>query len=216
MQRRAFLKLAGVAAFCTTTSPAFAKGLIADPSYRLWLEANGFVVNDSSPPVRVQVHQDPKAAAPIEEATAQAATGTERRLHLVHPFSSESFNDVYWANGSYREEALRQLQHLMRDRNRGGVEYRIDPKLYDFVHDLNTRIGVSEPLQVISGYRQPGRARDRRDSLHIDGQAVDIRLPDQNLRQIGKVAVTMKRGGVGFYAHNHHLHLDTGPVRTWG
>ncbi len=104
----------------------------------------------------------------------------------------------------------------MRDRDRGGVELPIDASLYDFVHDLNAKIGNTLPIQIISGYRQPGRTRDRRDSLHIDGQAVDMRLPNHNLRQIGKIANTMKRGGVGFYSHNHHLHLDTGPVRTWG
>ncbi len=216
MQRRAFLRLAGVAAFCSSTAPAFARGLIVDPSYRIWLEANGFVVNDSSLPVRAPVDSGTKPVVSPASAAVRATSESERRLHLVHPFSSESFSGVYWVNGSYREEALRQLQHLMRDRNRGGVELRIDPSLYDFLHDLNARIGNTEPMQVISGYRQPGRTRDRRDSLHVDGQAVDIRLPGRNLRQIGKVANTMKRGGVGFYSHNHHLHLDTGPVRTWG
>jgi uncharacterized protein YcbK (DUF882 family) len=160
--------------------------------------------------------------------------GNVRRLHLVHPFSGEEFNEVYWRNGQYNDQALQQLNFLMRDRNGGDVQSQMDPALFDLLYDLKYRIGYNGPLHVISGYRSANRSPVRKtaggktktkrfgvtasssNSLHGQGLAADIRIPDWDLRAVGKVAIAMERGGVGMYAHNHHLHLDTGPARSWG
>jgi uncharacterized protein YcbK (DUF882 family) len=52
-------------------------------------------------------------------------------------------------------------------------------------------------------------------SLHMEGQAIDIRLGDVTLAKLRDAALSMQRGGVGFYALSNFVHVDTGRVRRW-
>ncbi len=52
-------------------------------------------------------------------------------------------------------------------------------------------------------------------SMHLQGKAVDLRLPGFSTSDLGTLARSMKAGGVGIYRHDDFVHIDTGKVRTW-
>jgi uncharacterized protein YcbK (DUF882 family) len=76
---------------------------------------------------------------------------------------------------------------------------------------------------VISGYRSPQtNATLRRHSsgvaehsLHLQGRAIDVRLPGVPTERLRGLALAMGRGGVGYYAQSDFVHLDNGRVRYW-
>jgi uncharacterized protein YcbK (DUF882 family) len=52
-------------------------------------------------------------------------------------------------------------------------------------------------------------------SLHLLGQAIDIRVPGLELKDLYKAAVELRGGGVGIYTGSNFVHVDVGRVRTW-
>ena len=101
--------------------------------------------------------------------------------------------------------------------------HRIDPGLLDLPHGLHAGTDTSRPFQVISGYRSPATNEMLRHksegvaagSLHMNGQAIDIRLRDVALPKLRQAALAARRGGVGYYPASDFVHVDTGRVRTW-
>jgi uncharacterized protein YcbK (DUF882 family) len=151
-----------------------------------------------------------------------AAAGGPRKLRLTNMNTGESFDSVYWRDGSYVPESLQKLNILLRD-HRANEVHRIDPGLFDLLASVGQRLGAPS-FQIVSAYRAPRtnamRATESRgvaqNSYHIQGMALDIRLPGHDLRGIYKTAVSMSQGGVGFYRRSGFVHIDTGPIRTWG
>jgi uncharacterized protein YcbK (DUF882 family) len=137
------------------------------------------------------------------------------------PIHSE-FVTTYWVNGSYIPEALAEIDRNLRDLRTGDV-HPIDPQLVDLLHDLELKMRSKAPFEVISGYRSPATNAQlasasggvARKSFHLRGMAIDIRLPDRNLRQLRKAALSLRRGGVGYYPKPDFVHVDVGPVRSW-
>jgi uncharacterized protein YcbK (DUF882 family) len=146
----------------------------------------------------------------------------ERRLHLYSTNTGETFNRVYWADGEYVPEALAEVNHLLRDYRANQIK-DIDPNLLDLLYNLNQKLECDSPFHVISGYRSPRtnaalRKRNRkvaRNSLHMSGMAVDLRMPDLHIQYLNNAAREMRCGGVGYYAKRGFVHLDVGDVRTW-
>ncbi len=146
----------------------------------------------------------------------------ERRLHLYSTNTGETFNRVYWADGEYIPEALEEVNFLLRD-YRANLVKEIDPNLLDLLYNLNQKLECNSPFHVISGYRSPKtnaalRRRNRRvarNSLHMSGMAVDLRVPDLHVKHLCNAALEMHCGGVGYYARRGFVHLDVGDVRTW-
>ena len=77
---------------------------------------------------------------------------------------------------------------------------------------------------MISGYRCPATNTTLRNtrgggvarrSLHMDGKAIDVRLPGVPLADLRDAALSLGMGGVGFYPREQFVHVDTGPVRRW-
>ena len=91
------------------------------------------------------------------------------------------------------------------------------------IRELHRRTGSKQPFQIISGYRSPKTNANlaaesngvAKHSLHMDGMAIDIRLPDVPLKTLHDTAVAMKLGGVGMYPASNFVHVDTGRVRYW-
>lgn len=147
----------------------------------------------------------------------------ERSLSFYNTHTGENLkNAVYWANGGYVEETLEDINFLLRD-FRQNETAPIDPVLLDQIFTLRKTLGVRNPVHIISGYRSPltnqmlreqGRGVARR-SLHMDGRAVDLRIPGCDLRTVQRAAIRMQRGGVGYYPRSNFVHLDTGAVRSW-
>jgi uncharacterized protein YcbK (DUF882 family) len=55
-----------------------------------------------------------------------------------------------------------------------------------------------------------------RNSLHIKGQAADLRLKSRSVGQVARAAATCASGGVGKYSRSNFVHMDCGDVRSWG
>jgi uncharacterized protein YcbK (DUF882 family) len=149
----------------------------------------------------------------------------ERTLSLFHTHTGERLKLAYCCDGEYQPEALAQLNHLLRD-FRVNEEKPIDPQLFDLLHELGGVLETDQPYHIISGYRSPAtnaKLRERggahtgvaSQSLHMVGKAIDIRLPGVKLDQLRRAAVSLKRGGVGFYPSSNFVHVDTGRVRYW-
>ena len=145
-----------------------------------------------------------------------------RALTFVHTHTGERLAVEYFSGGEYLPDALSTVNHFLRDFRTGDV-HTIDPDLLDLLHHVTTKTGASTPLQVISGYRSPATNEMLRQhsegvaagSLHMKGQAIDIRLADVPLPKLRAAALAVGRGGVGFYPASNFVHVDTGRVRVW-
>lgn len=146
-----------------------------------------------------------------------------RHLGFAHTHTGERLHLVFAVGAHYLDDALAALNRLLRDHYSGQVG-RIDPALFDQLHRVQQLLGSRGPFEVISGFRAAAtneRLRQTRGggvarrSLHLDGRAIDIRLPDVPLADLRDAARAMRAGGVGFYPREQFVHLDTGPVRAW-
>jgi uncharacterized protein YcbK (DUF882 family) len=146
----------------------------------------------------------------------------ERRLSFVHTHTGEKLITTYWGDGAYLEPELGRVDDFLRD-FRTGERHVIDPALLDQLHELALATGTGAPFQVISGYRSPStnatlrasRGGQASHSLHMQGQAIDVRLADVSSASIRDAALELGRGGVGFYRGEDFVHIDTGRVRHW-
>ena len=167
------------------------------------------------------------AAAPLAVPGAAMAAlkvipRRPRELSFYNLHTGESLKTVYYENGKYVPEALAQINYLLRDFRRNEIK-PIDPNLLDLLAGIHGRLEVNAPFDVISGYRSPQtnamlHARSEgvaAHSLHIDGKAIDIRVPGRSLSTLHKVAISMFSGGVGYYPKSDFVHVDTGRVRYW-
>ena len=145
-----------------------------------------------------------------------------RFLSFQNLHTGEHVKLEYWAEGGYIKNALGSIAHVLRD-HRNDAVHNIDIGLLDFLHRLRTTLEVNTPFHVISGYRSPesnAKLQAKSDgvakrSLHMDGKAIDIRVPGVDLRNLQKAAKSLQGGGVGFYAESNFVHMDSGRVRYW-
>lgn len=146
-----------------------------------------------------------------------------RRLRIFNVNTNEAFDGIYWSDGRYLPPALQMLNQILRD-HRVNEATQMDPELFDLLHAVAQRIGSDDFYHVISAYRTPETnhwkvlksRRVARNSQHLEGKAMDLRLPDVSTDGIARVALAMHQGGVGLYRRDGFVHLDTGEPRTWG
>jgi uncharacterized protein YcbK (DUF882 family) len=159
------------------------------------------------------------AASP---AVLLADPASTRLLRFSHTHTGERLTVEYFSAGRYLPDALGTVNHFLRDFRTGQV-HDIDPQLLDLLHEVMSATGATRPFEVISGYRSPQtnamlRQRSERvasGSLHMKGQAIDIRLSDVPLVRLRTAALALRRGGVGYYPASNFVHVDTGRVRFW-
>jgi uncharacterized protein YcbK (DUF882 family) len=164
------------------------------------------------------------ASALSVPAMARAATAAphERVLRLYNTHTGESIKSVFWAEGDFIPDALVDINKLLRD-HRSNTVATMDPKLLLLLDSVSAKFGGSEVLHVISGYRSPetnaklakASGGVAKHSMHLDGKAIDIRLPGRDLAKLHKAALAMQGGGVGYYPSSQFVHMDTGRVRNW-
>lgn len=152
------------------------------------------------------------------------ATVAPRSLRFEHTHTGESLALTYAMGDRYLAGALDEMRHFLRD-FRNGETHAIDPGLLDQLHLLAAVTATRAPFQVISGYRSPAtNALLQREghgvashSLHLQGQAIDIRLVDVELADLRDAAISLRAGGVGYYPSpgSDFVHVDTGRVRRW-
>ena len=152
--------------------------------------------------------------------TAQAAPG-ERTLRLYNTHTGESLRSVFWAEGQFIPDALQDINKLLRDHRNNQIA-PMDPKLLVLLNEVSTGFGDAQ-LHIISGYRSPESNAKlhansngvAKHSMHMEGKAIDIRMPGKDLVQVKKAAMSLHAGGVGYYPDSQFVHMDTGRVRYW-
>ncbi|MGL6210622.1 MAG: YcbK family protein [Paracoccaceae bacterium] len=149
--------------------------------------------------------------------------GDIRRVRMYSGRTGESMDTIYWIEGEYIPEVLKEINYFMRDWRNDQVT-KIDPRNVDIMAAAHRLLDVSEPYMLLSGYRSPAtnamlRSKSRgvaRNSLHMKGEAADLRLKSRSVSQMARAAETCKAGGVGHYYRSNFVHMDCGPIRSWG
>jgi uncharacterized protein YcbK (DUF882 family) len=145
-----------------------------------------------------------------------------KRIALLNLHTDERLDIEYFRDGAYVPEALLAIEVLLRD-FRTGERHAIDPSLMDYLHQVAQSLGTDPAFRVISGYRSPQTNAHLHEqstgvakhSLHIEGRAIDVRMPGVDCAALAAHALDLKRGGVGYYRASDFVHLDTGAFRTW-
>ena len=155
-----------------------------------------------------------------------AALNETRTLSFHHTHSGEDLTVTFKRDGRYDEEALKQLNHFLRDW-RTQDQILMDRHLFDIIWEVYRDVDGKQPIQIISCYRSPAtnamlRHRSAhsgvaRFSQHMLGHAMDFYIPGVPLEQVRYAGLRLQRGGVGFYptSGSPFVHLDTGSIRHW-
>jgi len=161
-----------------------------------------------------------RAAASEQSASRE---GRDRLLLLYNTHTAERIEIVYRHNDQYIPGALAKLDYFLRDHRTGDVRH-FDPRLYDILSDLTSSIGhPGGEIDIVCGYRTPSTNESLRahttgvakNSLHIQAEAIDLRMPGIDTLKLRKAALALQRGGVGYYPHSDFIHVDVGRVRQW-
>lgn len=184
--------------------------------------------NKPKPPKNIASLTDPEAgkskpARSTGSSSGSTSSGKNRTIVLHSVSLGEKVKSTYMRNGRYVDKELKRLNYVMRDRRTGGVK-KIDPKLFDQLYLLSSRLGAKgRTIKLLSGYRSK-RTNDllrrsgrgvAKNSYHTRGQAIDFYIPGYRISAVHRHALTLSRGGVGYYPSSNFVHIDTGPVRAW-
>jgi uncharacterized protein YcbK (DUF882 family) len=159
-------------------------------------------------------------SAPLEPPKLDLTS--PRTLSMTNVNSGESINVTYWSNGTYHRDALDQLNHFLRD-VKTGEQTEMDPHVLDVLWHTEQIVGFHGTVEILSAYRSPETnawlasvsSGVAQDSQHINGNAMDIRMPGVPVYKIRQAALSLHMGGVGFYPRSGFVHIDTGPIRHW-
>ncbi|CAK0780075.1 conserved hypothetical protein [Azospirillaceae bacterium] len=159
---------------------------------------------------------------PRESSRESSREPSHRELAFLNINTGEHLRIEYWAKGRYLKDGMHAVARMLRDHRSGSVHV-IDTRLVDLLYRIRRTVGAREPFHIISGYRAPitnamlreGDHSVARHSFHMEGKAVDIRLPGCSLNSLHHAAMKMQSGGVGFYQMSNFVHVDVGPVRHW-
>ena len=198
--------------------------------------AAGMSLIPQSADARRRIFQPPRKPPPRKPLQALISPETRPRRSLFQPVinppekavalynthTGESVNAVYWFRGHYLPEAMSAVDRVLRDHRTDEIK-PIDPQLLDLLHAMSGELECSHPFYVISAYRSPAtnaylRFMSRRvaeHSLHMDGKAIDLRIPGWASHTVRRVAMELRMGGVGYYPRSDFVHVDVGPVRYW-
>ncbi|MGJ8545496.1 MAG: YcbK family protein [Sulfitobacter sp.] len=149
--------------------------------------------------------------------------GDIRRIRMYSGRTGERLDMIYWIEGKYIKDAVKEVNHFMRDWRTDDIK-NIDLRTVDIMAAAHNLMDVNEPYMLLSGYRSPktnAMLRSRsggvaKNSLHMRGQAADLRLASRSVGQMARAAVACQGGGVGRYSGSNFVHMDCGVVRSWG
>lgn len=163
-------------------------------------------------------------AAPFIITQSRTAEAAPRKLRLYHTHTHETLVMDYRPRGDYDADALTEISNFLRDFRTGDV-HPVDPNILTTLYRVQQVTRSRGVYQIISGYRSAktnemlrGKSADSgvaKKSLHMLGDAIDVRLTDVPTDRVRRAAVSLRLGGVGYYPKSDFVHLDTGRVRTW-
>jgi uncharacterized protein YcbK (DUF882 family) len=156
-------------------------------------------------------------------ANIPSVNSAKRKMAFYNLHTGESLETELSANGHFLPKSLTEVNHLLRDHRTDEV-CEMAPQLLTLLGDLKELLGTSKPFHVISGYRSPATNNMlsqqsggvAKKSLHMQGKAIDVRIPGVDIKHLHKGALALKAGGVGLYSHSDFVHMDVGRVRYWG
>ena len=149
--------------------------------------------------------------------------GDIRRIRMYSGRTGERIDMIYWIEGDYLADAAKEINHFMRDWRTNDVK-SMDLRTVDIMAAAHNLMDASEPYMLISGYRSPrtnAMLRSQsggvaKNSRHLRGEAADLSLSSRSVSQIARAAAACNAGGVGRYSKSNFVHMDCGPVRSWG
>ncbi len=160
----------------------------------------------------------------ISARSAYAAGQSQWRVAFRHTHTGEKFSGVYRVGDKYLPDVFKRMNYVLRDFRTHEV-FPMDPHVLDLISIIQRKMDTDSPLEILSGYRSPKtnamlrhnseRTGVAKNSLHMYGQAIDIRDDNYGSRRIKAIACNLKAGGVGYYPRSDFVHVDTGAVRTW-
>jgi uncharacterized protein YcbK (DUF882 family) len=157
---------------------------------------------------------------PAPCAQAQAAAVDWLELHNTH--TDETLRVTFRNDSGFVPEALERLDKILGD-HRSGEHRSMDPQLFVLLVDLAAAASVEPRYEIVSGFRssvtneklRSNGGGQAKNSQHIQGKAIDVRLKGVDTARLRDVAVSLRRGGVGYYAKSDFVHVDTARVRYW-
>jgi uncharacterized protein YcbK (DUF882 family) len=121
---------------------------------------------------------------------APAISYAPRSIALYNTHTGEWLRTVYWADGHYIREAVRDINWI-----------------------LLVVSGYRSPATNMRLYLSgEGVAKH---SYHTKAMAVDLRSERRSLEQVREAATSLQCGGVGYYPRSGFVHVDCGPIRHW-
>jgi uncharacterized protein YcbK (DUF882 family) len=162
-------------------------------------------------------------SAEVSPKQPPAELGKEHLLRLYNTHTGERMEIVYRRGDRYVPDALGKLDYFLRDHRTGDVRH-FDPRLYDILSELTVSVGHADAeIDIICGYRTSSTNETLRahttgvakNSLHIQAEAIDLRIPGVDTLKLRQAALALHRGGVGYYPHSDFIHVDVGRVRQW-
>jgi uncharacterized protein YcbK (DUF882 family) len=181
----------------------------------LWLACAAFFLSAPSD-ARAQSRE-----AVSQQSSSQGSQDHFLRLYNTH--TAERIDIVYRRGDEYIPAALAKLDNFLRDHRTGDIRH-FDPHLYDILSDLTASVGHPDgEIDIVCGYRTSSTNESLRskttgvakNSLHIQAEAIDLRMPGIDTLKLRKAALALGRGGVGYYPHSDFIHVDVGRVRQW-
>jgi uncharacterized protein YcbK (DUF882 family) len=163
------------------------------------------------------------AFLPYVALSSPSPTIPAGHLRLYHTHTGEHLDIVYRHGDTYVPEALTKLDHFLRDHRTGQVHH-FDPRVFDLLSDATRAVGrPNAEIHIVCGYRAPASNEYLRthtsgvakNSLHMQAEAIDIRLPGTSTRTFRNAVLALKLGGVGYYPASDFIHVDVGRVRHW-
>jgi uncharacterized protein YcbK (DUF882 family) len=166
------------------------------------------------------------SAQAVTSPTVAATSGSshsENWLELHNTHTGETLKVTFRDDkGAFIPEALDKLNTLLGD-HRSQHQTTMDPQLFPLLVDLAASAHVEPRYEIISGYRssetneklRTNGGGQAKNSQHIQGKAIDVRLKGVDTATLRDLARALKRGGVGYYRKSDFVHVDTARVRYW-
>lgn len=154
---------------------------------------------------------------------AETISPSESHLRMYHTHTGESIDVIFRRGAEYVADGLARLDTFLRDHRTGDI-HQYDPRVFDLLKDLLAAAGKPDAvINIICGYRTPWSNEFLRThtvgvakhSLHMEAEAIDIRIPGVKTSKLRDLALALGRGGVGYYPVSDFIHVDVGKVRRW-